>query len=334
MQSVPLATLVECEDDHLVTMKTLEQVGRAGPVQHLVAQRRGEPPEARKLTEEGQLVVVEATDPFTVQVVDEADMVDDIARWEPGAHHFPGKPDSCRPSFEHVQYIGDLAWIGVDSQRLEHSTALRVVECQVVGIDVDHAGSQARSADSSVVVMATADEHDGRIRREMIDHGLDQTVPDRRLHAVDVVQHEHEWFRRGRPGEPLLECPNVWVERRRIGCCRFGDLEDALQGAAERAEQHDRIVIATLKIDPSEHTGLCRNPASDEHRLSVSGRRQHSHDGADGSSKDAVEPIAFDDIRRSSRWEPLRDRRSRSSGAPLDQHAHDPAPLTAETLAL
>ena len=286
MVPVPLAVVVEGDDEDIRVLERLKPPRGVGALEHVVAKRPAHPIEDGGPREELELASTEPREMLGAQVVGDEPVVSserdervDVSwllhrqRREVEA----GDPP-LRLAVEPMRVrLGDL-----DLGRCQERTGLRIAQCQIRGTHLHELpiGSHARQGRAA---LGPPGENKLRAARQVLRERLE------RVHAVGVpelvhiVEHEHDRLRHrgqrraqsGQPGRPKrVAC------RRRAAEHRDVDWMDAVERRRDVGQERDGIVVAFLEGNPSEGPRVASRPLSDECGLAVSGRRRDAdHSG-------------------------------------------------------
>ena len=286
MEPEPSAVLVERNQEEVVALQVAKDPCRARLLQEGVAQGRGEPLHDRHRTHELPGLHVPTQHLFDEVVPDEpaaaAELPHELVGIRPARQGQAGKVDPGRPPFGAFHQQGGSLGRQPDALDLRQCGDLRPREAEVLGTDLSELAGRPDPAEAQPGVRPS-DDHQVRLRGEVLDEQLHLAVAARLADDVEVVQQDDGLLGRRRQGvDHAAQGLVPHVAEARCEVLARAEPAGPLQGNRHVCPQSGRVVVTGVERDPrrrsSRHT-MARQPLRHERRLAVAGRGSDESDG-------------------------------------------------------
>ena len=286
MEAKPLPALIERNHEEVRSLEALEgRRGAVGPEDgvteipaHLIQHGdRGQ---------EAELLAGHAGEQLIAQVVGDEPVIS-----AKGGDRPAGLPDResseiepARPALGLLDEGDQIIVTQLDPGAREQIAGLGPVHAELLRTQLQKLAVGAKGTDPARG-LDLAGEHELRSAGEVVDEQVDRVQALRVADLVCVIEDQDEWRLHARQGRPEAR-EDQSVDR---GCGRrerlervLGKLLDPVKSGRDVAEQHDRVVVPVVEVDPTDWPGGPLHPLRQGGRLAITGGRRDEHDTALG----------------------------------------------------
>ena len=281
--AVPLASIVERHHQQVALLDGFELVRRAGGVERRVAHRAAEAVEDRRADQERGALRRQLVEDLRAEVVPKeptvtADRHARVATSGSDLHRQRGEVQPRRPALRTLEQLLHVEVADVDPRAGEQTGRLVEIECEVLRLDLEQPTLEAEpSLGQPGLHPRRQDQTDlvGQPGRQLLEEARARGVG----HALEVVDdHRH----RHRDRLEHVEHLRRQRRRRQAGGERAEHARphrlDPVDGRCQvRAERHG-VVVGLVGRQPCDGRRELVDPARQQRRLAVAGRRDDGRD--------------------------------------------------------